>query len=85
MNQSKRLEKIPVKLRKKVVTKLEDISSKIKNAREKQGLSQEDLAEKLNVSPMTIQFIEQGRRFPSIQLLICICQFLSIEIKFEIT
>lgn len=44
------------------------ISAKIKEMRNKQGLSQEELAEKLSVSVSTIKFIEQNQRAPSLPM-----------------
>ena len=78
--ESKRLEKIPSKYRRKVEKRLSELSKSIQTQRKAKGYTQEGLAEKLAVSPMTIQFIEQGRRYPSVQMLIYICEFLEIEI-----
>ncbi|MDX1921075.1 MAG: helix-turn-helix transcriptional regulator [Candidatus Caenarcaniphilales bacterium] len=48
--------------------------------REQAGITQEELAERLEVSAMTIQFIEQRRRFPSLPVLFCICRELEIPL-----
>ena len=57
------------------------MAKQIQRQREDLRLTQEELAEKLNVGPTTIQFIEQGRRFPSVQMLFYICDYLKIGIK----
>lgn len=44
------------------------------------GFTQEGLAEALDISPMTIQFIEQGRKCPSLPMLLYICSYLKIKI-----
>jgi len=83
MEESKRLLKIPKKYRNSVKSNLSKISKKIQSKREKLGLTQEELAENLNISPMTVQFIEQERRYPSIQMLFYICEYLHISIKLD--
>ena len=80
---SKRLLKIPKKYRASVENHLHTISKQIQAKREEVGLTQEELAEKLNISPMTMQFIEQGRRFPSVQMLFYICEYLKINISID--
>lgn len=52
------------------------IGKRIKAAREKVGLSQEQLAEKANVSSGTISMIERGVRAPSIEVLVSIVNIL---------
>lgn len=80
----KRLEKIPPKYKKKVEAQLDEIASAIRARREALGLTQEQLAEQLDVSPMTLQFIEQRRRDPSLPTLFYICAYLDLKIKIEI-
>ena len=65
---------------------------RIKNLREKSGLTQQQFAEKLNVSVSTIGMYEQGRREPDLDTLIkfsdilhtSILTLLGIEEKFHI-
>lgn len=78
----KRLKKIPISYRKGIERRLNEISHLIQARREKTGMTQEELAEKLGVSVMTLQFIEQRRRYPSLPLLFFICDYLKIEIQF---
>ena len=53
----------------------------IQRARMEQDFTQEALAEALDVSVNTIKYIEQGRRLPSLPLMLRICKFLKIEVK----
>lgn len=56
----------------------EDLSKKIKNLRLKSGLTQSELAERVQVSPSCIGMYEQGRREPSGQVLSKICNELNV-------
>jgi putative transcriptional regulator len=76
-----RISKLPAKHIKPVQKELDRIALLIQTKREQAGLTQEVLAEKLDVSPMTIQFVEQGRRTPSLQLLIALAKELNFTLK----
>lgn len=80
MEPGKRLQKIPTKYRNRVKARLDKVSNQIQLKREELGVTQEELAEKLGVSSMTIQFIEQKRRYPSVQMLFYICDYLEIDL-----
>lgn len=43
-------------------------------------MTQEALAEKLDIAPTTLQFIEQCRRYPSFPMFVYICRVLQLEI-----
>lgn len=77
-----RLSKVPARYRKNVEKRLAQMSVVLQERRKQMGLTQEELAEKLELSPMTIQFVEQGRRFPSLPTLIAICMSLEIRLDF---
>jgi len=77
----KRLGKIPANYRKGVETQLNAISKIVQARREKLGLTQEELAEKLGISTPTLQFIEQKRRYPSLPLLFYICAYLGLKVE----
>ncbi|MBR3553753.1 MAG: helix-turn-helix transcriptional regulator [Clostridia bacterium] len=47
----------------------EKIGAAIKAARQKNGYTQEALAERLGVTPTHIKHIESGRRMPSVEIL----------------
>lgn len=81
MKQRTQIGKIPPKYRKEVERQLSLFSTEIQDKRKQMGMSQEILAERLDVSPMTIQFIEQGRRFPSLPMLLYVCDYLGIKIE----
>ncbi len=57
---------------------LKDIGANIKIARLKKGLTQEDLAEKCNVSSKYISALERGITSGSIPLIINICNTLDV-------
>jgi len=59
---------------------VEDYSIKIKNAREKTGLKQEDFAKKINEKASLIHNIESGKFEPSIKLARKIEKFLNIKL-----
>jgi len=49
--------------------------------RAKLDISQEDLAEKVNVSRQTIHSIERGKKTPSVELAIRIAQFFKVRVE----
>lgn len=77
----KRLEKVPLKYRKAVEAQLKNISVVIQSRRKEMGITQEQLAESLDLAVMTIQFIEQQQRYPSLPVLLYICKALDIPVK----
>lgn len=77
---SRGLSKVPAKEQKYVKNEVVLISAKIQAQRQKMGLTQEKMAEILNVSPETIRFIEQNRRIPSLPMLIRIAKVLNMKV-----
>ncbi len=77
----KRLNKLPTKHRNEVLSDLRMISSAVKIKRKLLGITQEGLAEVLDIAPTTVQFIEQQRRYPSLPMLLYICRYLELKIK----
>ena len=55
------------------------IGKRIKSAREKKGLTQEQLAEQVNLSPMHISVIERGNKLPRLETLIKIANVLEVS------
>lgn len=78
---NKRLGNIPTKERKELDAEIQEICSAIQAYRNKAGHTQESLAEDLDVNVNTIKYIEQGRRLPSLPMLIRICKKINLEIK----
>lgn len=74
------ISKVPTKEQKQVLTELHRISSKLKAKRLELGITQEYLAELMDVSTETIRFIEQDRRIPSLPMLIRICKVLKLDV-----
>jgi transcriptional regulator with XRE-family HTH domain len=54
---------------------------KLKEAREAKGLTQEDVADELKVTPMLISYYERGMAMPPGDKLIHLCQFLGLELS----
>jgi DNA-binding XRE family transcriptional regulator len=76
-----RLDKVPPKHRKVVEAQLRNISLVIQARRKELGFTQEQLAESLDLAVMTIQFIEQQQRYPSLPVLFFICKAMDIPVK----
>lgn len=53
----------------------------IKRFRRKKKLTQEQLAEKVKVTPKYIQYLESARRRPSLKLLYRIAKALGVKVK----
>lgn len=60
---------------------LKNISVVIQSRRKELDMTQEQLAESLDLAVMTIQFIEQQQRYPSLPILFYICKALEIPVK----
>jgi len=59
----------------------ERLSKRIQKLRKNTRLSQEDLAEKINISRTHMGHIEQGRRSPSLKVLTKIAKALRVKIS----
>lgn len=57
------------------------LGKKIQKQRKNIGLTQEELAEKVNVSRAYIGYLEQARNAPSLELLQKIAKVLRVDIK----
>ncbi len=79
----KRVERVPLKYRKQVEVRLRRLPRIIRDRREALGLTQERLAENLEISIETMKAIESGRRVPSLAMLLYFCLYLNIDLKFE--
>lgn len=77
----KRINKLPTKHRNEVIADLRVISNAVQSKRKSLGITQEELAEELDIAPTTVQFIEQQRRYPSLPMLLYICRYLELKIK----
>lgn len=58
---------------------------RITNLRKESGMSQAQLAKKLNVSPSALGNYEQGRRLPNVDLLIQMSQLFNVSLDYLIT
>ena len=61
------------------------LSIQIESLHRKKGLSQAELAQRLHISPSAIGMYEQGRREPSIDILVTLSEELDVSIDYLIT
>ena len=61
------------------------LGKRISALRSAKGLNQKQLAEKLNISPSAIGMYEQGRREPSLGLIVELARILSVSTDFLLT
>ena len=60
------------------------LSKRIKILRINAGMNQSQLAEKINVAPSTVGMYEQGRRTPSIDMIILIARTFGVSLDYLI-
>ena len=60
------------------------LAKQIKILRINAGMSQAQLADKLNISPSAIGMYEQGRRVPSVDLLILLARLYNVSLDYLI-
>ncbi len=77
------LEKIPAKHKKPIEAQLRLIAETIQTRRKQKGLTQEELAEMVDLTVVALGYIEQGRRYPSLPNLLFIFRVLEIPISFS--
>jgi DNA-binding XRE family transcriptional regulator len=80
---TKRIDRIPKVYRERVKKQLDQLSLLIQKKRKSENLTQEALAEDLDIDPQTLAYIEQKRRYPSLPLLFALCTRLEIQIQFK--
>ncbi len=61
------------------------LGSRIAALRSKFGWSQAELARRLKISPSTVGMYEQGRREPSIEMLVVLSDVLGVSIEFLVS
>ena len=61
------------------------VGMRISQLRREKNMTQRDLARALNVSPSAIGMYEQGRRQPSADLIVAICQEFSVSTQWLLT
>ena len=61
-----------------------NLSEKLKNAREKAGLSQKDVAEALNISRQSVSKWETGKAYPDIDNLIILSELYNVSVDYLI-
>ena len=61
------------------------LSKRITELRKEQGMSQSQLSKALNVSPSAIGMYEQGRRVPSLEIIITMARLFNVSLDYLIT
>lgn len=61
------------------------LGERIAAVRSKLGWSQAELARRLNISPSTVGMYEQGRREPSIEMVVLLSEVLGVSIEFLVS
>lgn len=61
------------------------LSKRIYFLRKKAGMSQAELAKVLNVTPSAEGMYEQGRRIPSVEILVCLSKIFDVSLDYLIT
>lgn len=79
----KRIDKVPKRFQIRLGQELKGVAALIRRRRLSLKITQEDLAESLEISLDTIKAIESGRRHPSLSLLFIVCFALVIDISFN--
>ncbi|MBX2996318.1 MAG: helix-turn-helix transcriptional regulator [Bdellovibrionaceae bacterium] len=80
---SRGFENVPPKYRRKAEAQLEVLGRTIQERREHLNLTQEQLAERLNISVAMVQYIEQQRRVPSLKVLLAACAALDLQFSLK--
>ncbi len=75
--------KYPKELEAKIKPDLLNISKILKARREELGFTQDQISGMVFCEITTIQAIEQGRRIPSLQTLLCLSKVLKLKLKLE--
>ena len=61
------------------------LSKQIVQLRKKKGMSQSQLAKALGVSPSAIGMYEQGRRIPTLNIIITMAQLFEVSLDYLLT
>lgn len=78
-SKNKRLDRVPREYREAVEQDMAAIAQKIRRRRRAMQLTQEQLAESLNIEPSTLQSLEQERGRPSLELLLTVAKVLQTK------
>lgn len=57
----------------------QELGKRLKSLRIKRGLTQEELAEKADMTPKTIRFIESGKNWPRIENVVSLAEALEVD------
>ncbi len=65
------------------IQNLKTVGPLLQKRRKDMGYTQESFAEELDISPNTVKYIEQGRRAPSLAMLLKIARLLKVQLRLE--
>lgn len=77
------LSKVPKQEAAAIQGELEDLGKKLQKRRKEMGHTQESFAEAMEINVNSIKYIEQGRRIPSLPMLIRLTKALKLKITVE--
>lgn len=66
-----------------ISSELEKMGKAFQRRRKELGWTQEEFAESLSVNVNSVKYIEQGRRIPSLPMLLRITKALKLKLSFE--
>jgi len=76
-----KIPKVSKNQEKVIQTEIKKMGTFLQEQRKARGYTQESFSEALEVNVNTIKYIEQGRRSPSLEMLLKICGQLDLELK----
>lgn len=78
---TKSLNGLSQKQRREIESKIRSLCVQIQETRIKKGFTQESFAEAIDVNVNTVKYIEQGRRIPSLPMLLRVCRTLNLKLS----
>ena len=61
------------------------VAKRIAQLRKEAGMNQAQLAAEINVTPSAVGMYEQGRRYPSVEILIAIAKLFNVSLDYLVT
>ena len=77
---NKGLDNLNASNKRKIEAQLKALVNQIRDSRVSQKMSQEKMAEELDVSISSIKYIEQGRRIPSLPMILKIANYFGLSL-----
>jgi len=77
------LSKVPKREAAAINREIEEIGQRLQRRRKELDMTQEEFAEVLGINVNSIKYIEQGRRIPSLPMLLRLLKALKLKASFE--